>query len=282
MDDAAQRKTSEYWYYVLDSAKVGPVNREALQSALASGFLIENSLVWCKGMSKWAPAVETKLRLLWPDRPPPLPPQAASEAPETPPPLPPQATLAATATPPPLPPSLATPPAIDAGSIEPPDNFVHNPRTIRQEHIKREANVRSIGSLYFLGAGIALLVTAPSLFRGHGMDHFAFAFLFLLIAAGQFYIGKGLRDLNPRARTWATIISTIGLLAVPIGTLINCYIIYLMHSAKGNMVFSPEYKAVIEATPDMKYKTSKVLLFFLALLIPVIATVILLLIFDKK
>src|ERR1022692_2510924 len=138
-------------------------------------------------------------------------------------------------------------------------------RKIREEHIKHEASVRSIGTLYIFGAGLTVFVTLPFLLRGH-WDFLADTYL-LTIGAVLWLIGKGLRALNTRARTWATIISAIGLVAVPIGTLINAYFLYLLHSKKGAMVFSPKYKAVIEATPDIECKTSKVLIFLAVLLV---------------
>jgi hypothetical protein len=47
------------------------------------------------------------------------------------------------------------------------------------------------------------------------------------------------------------VLSGIGLLGFPIGTLINGYILYLFLSKKGRTVFAPEYQEVIEATPHV-------------------------------
>jgi len=138
-------------------------------------------------------------------------------------------------------------------------------RKIRGEHIKHETSVRSIGTLYIFGAGLAIFVTLPILLRGR-WDFLVDTYL-LVIAAVLWFIGKGLRALNPRARTWATIISAIGLVAVPLGTLINAYFLYMLHSKKGTMVLSLQYKAVIDATPDIKCRTSKVLIFLAILLL---------------
>ena len=54
-----------------------------------------------------------------------------------------------------------------------------------------------------------------------------------------------------------TILSGLGLLSIPIGTLINGYILYLMYSQKGKVVFSPEYQDIRDATPEIQYQTSK-------------------------
>ncbi len=38
--------------------------------------------------------------------------------------------------------------------------------------------------------------------------------------------------------------------------LIYTYVLYLLLSSKGTMVFSPGYQAIIPQTPHVKYKTS--------------------------
>ena len=42
-------------------------------------------------------------------------------------------------------------------------------------------------------------------------------------------------------------------------SLILGYILYLLLSKKGSMVFSPEYRLIIERTPHIKYRTSWIL-----------------------
>ena len=77
----------------------------------------------------------------------------------------------------------------------------------------------------------------------------------------------GLRRLQPWARIVAAILSTFGLLGIPIGTLIGAYFLYLLLSKKGSVVFSEEYKQVIAETPHLKYRTSKIVLVLLGLLL---------------
>lgn len=141
---------------------------------------------------------------------------------------------------------------------------------LRRTHIKHEASVRSIGILYFFGA--LFLVTAG--IAGAMTDNessaavrIAVAALLVGIGVIQFWVGIGLRGLKPWARLPTGILSGIGLLGFPIGTLINGYILYLVFSKKGATVFSPEYRDVIIATPDIKYKTSKIIWILLGLLI---------------
>ena len=88
--------------------------------------------------------------------------------------------------------------------------------------------------------------------------------------------------MNSKIKIPATIFSAIGLLSVPIGTLINGYILYLIYSAKGNMVFSEEYRKVIAATPNIKYKTSIIIWIFLGIVVLGIAAAVLLPMFASR
>jgi hypothetical protein len=71
-----------------------------------------------------------------------------------------------------------------------------------------------------------------------------------------FFGGWGLRKLTPWGRVVGIVIGVIGLAAIPIGTILSIYILYLLLSKKSKMVFSPAYKEVMAATPKVKYKTS--------------------------
>ena len=63
------------------------------------------------------------------------------------------------------------------------------------------------------------------------------------------------------------VLAVLGLIQIPIGTIINGYVLYLMFSDKGKVVFSPEYQEIREATPEVKYKTSMIVWVFLAILV---------------
>ena len=147
---------------------------------------------------------------------------------------------------------------------------------IRRDHLSHEASVRSVGTLYYLGAfflGFAAISMAAFLFLPvllsqprQDADFVAAPLLVRVILPGiygfltvlMFFTAHGLRRLQPWSRISAGILSTIGLLGFPIGTLINGCILYLLFSRKGNVVFSPEYRDIIDRTPHIKYKTSLV------------------------
>ena len=136
---------------------------------------------------------------------------------------------------------------------------------IRQEHIKHEASLRSVGLLYYLGGGfmciagvgmiLATFIGAPA---GEGFALLAgMMIVYLLFGGGFIFVGRGLRQLRPWVKIPVTIFSGLGLFSIPIGTLINGYILYLMYSKKGTVVFSLEYQDIRAATPEIQYKTSK-------------------------
>lgn len=128
--------------------------------------------------------------------------------------------------------------------------------TIRRQHLNHEASIKSLGLLYFLGAlfmipGGLLGVVSPSGELPRGT-----AAIVLALGILSVFLGWGLRKLKAWARVGATVMSVIGLLGFPIGTLINGLALYYLLSKKGSMVFSPQYKEVIADTPHVKYKTS--------------------------
>ena len=141
---------------------------------------------------------------------------------------------------------------------------------IRQEHIKHEASVKSIGLLYFLSAGFLILSGSFALTGTRGATEIAGAAIVLLAFAAAFItVGIGLSRLKAWARIVAAVFSGLGLLVctpfvlvgrgaigIVCGALINIYALYLLLSNKGKTVFSDGYKQVIRDTPHIKYKTS--------------------------
>jgi hypothetical protein len=145
---------------------------------------------------------------------------------------------------------------------------------VRNDHIKHEASVKAVGFLYLLGASFMLFASLMFFFgftqaapRGDGLVGAGFGVVMLLIGLLQLAVGLGLRRLKSWARVIAGVFSGIGLLGFPFGTIINAYILYLLLSAKGRMVFSDEYQDIIAKTPEIKYRTSIVVWIVLGVLI---------------
>ena len=134
---------------------------------------------------------------------------------------------------------------------------------IRNEHLKHEASLKSVGVLYFLSATFLLLgcfgMAISAANDSEPMQAALLAFVLFGFAAVLIWAGIGLRRLKPWARIPVGVISGLGLLGFPVGTLINAYVLFLLFSTKGRMVFSPEYHRVMQETPHIKYPTSIVL-----------------------
>ncbi len=156
----------------------------------------------------------------------------------------------------------------------------------RNHYLKHEASIKSLGLLYLIPGGFLLvggvvalalalisLVTAGAGFQT--ADQVAGLLIGICLYGGlgtlYCYTGIGLRRFWPSARIIGSIFSVLGLLAVPIGTLISGYFLYLLVSEKGRIVFSEPYQEAIRQTPHIKYKTP--------LLVKVLAGILLLLIF---
>src|SRR5262245_35020684 len=113
---------------------------------------------------------------------------------------------------------------------------------IRRAHISHEASIKSVGILYYL-AGVMLILTGVlPLFAPRGEP--LLALVFVVVGVGQIFAGWGLRGLHQWARIVGIVLSVIGLIGFPIGTLISAYILYLLLSKKGRTIFAPGYQDV--------------------------------------
>lgn len=138
---------------------------------------------------------------------------------------------------------------------------------IRHAHLGHEAALQSVGFLWMLGAvflvpaGIAsiagsLAATASGAGGGELGLLIMFGAVYLVMGVTSGWTGWALRRLDERARGPALILAAVGLLGFPIGTVISAYILYLVASAKGRTILSPEYRALVARTPHIRYRTS--------------------------
>ncbi len=147
--------------------------------------------------------------------------------------------------------------------------------TTRRKYLKHEASVKGVGSLYLLGGvlGIlALLALFGGIAFGGGVGGPEVVVLLLSGGIGvlQLIAGLGLRKLTNTGRILGAVTAGISLIGFPVGTLIGAYILYLLLGAKGKMVFSPEYQAVIAQTPHIRYRTPLVFWILLIVLLLII------------
>jgi hypothetical protein len=140
---------------------------------------------------------------------------------------------------------------------------------LRREHISHESSIKAVGLLFYLGGALVTIGAATALVSLVSSGAMAPMLPLALVALGlaQLFAGWGVRRLRVSGRNVGGAISVLGLLKFPYGTMINAYILYLLFSKKGRTIFSPEYKDVIAATPDIKYRTSILIWIFLAVVI---------------
>jgi hypothetical protein len=156
----------------------------------------------------------------------------------------------------------------------------HHLREIRTRMIGHETRIRGIGSLYFLMSTAFLLplivMIGVGLSEGLGTvsGELGVVLIMGVISGGLIYLGHGVRKLRTWSRPVAIAMSSLGLLAIPFGTIINGYFMWLLLSQRGRQVFSDEYRAVIEATPEIRYRSSPVVLVAFVLLLLLIAAAI--------
>lgn len=182
----------------------------------------------------------------------------------------------------------------------------------RRAYLGHEASVKSIGSLHYIATFFGLLVLFSLLSvlltrtpaNSGGIPTLVGTFVFYLALSGlHLALGMGLNRLQIWARWTDVVLLVISLvfLLLSAGTvvfvsvlipappgalarlsliygflgLITGYMLYLLLSKKGTMVFSPEYKQVIERTPHIRYKTSRLAWLSLIVLVALITFAVL-------
>ncbi|MGJ8677747.1 MAG: hypothetical protein ACSHX0_09540 [Akkermansiaceae bacterium] len=153
--------------------------------------------------------------------------------------------------------------------------------TLRRRYLKHEVSVKSISTIYWLGAA-GLLFSSFSLFsmmssmnavQGSREGSWVF-YTFPAMGALLIAAAVGIRKLKFWGRVTATVVSSVGLLGFPIGTVVNLYILFLLWNKKSKVVFSEDYKLVISKTPHVKYKTPKVVWILLLVVVLLVAAAI--------
>lgn len=228
------------YHLAVNGVQKEPVSAETLHAMISQGAVSADALCWRDGWTDWRPIAQ-----VFPER--------FTQIRQT------------------------TAPTESSPVQLPSMNPVQEPEAIRNTYLKHEASVQAVGSLYLLGAvlltlggALALIGLTTASGAAAKEDPAApqiVAALFIGLGLLQLRVGLWLRKLNPKARTPATVLSAIGLLGFPIGTLINAYVLYLLRSKKGEMVLSPYYQGVITATPHIKYKTPVIVWVLLGLLV---------------
>lgn len=185
---------------------------------------------------------------------------------------------------------FAAPQATDSVVV---DADLTDAEAIRKEHLNRESSIRTLGLLSYIGA---ILLIPVSLIQGAGALGLGaenanvpliLCGIFLVLGVLSVALGRGFRTLSGWARPTGIVLQSLGLLSSvltinPVGILINSYILWLLTGEKGKFVFSREYRAIREATPHVRKKTSIVIWIFLGLVLFVIVIGVFALLFSTR
>ncbi|MBL4849248.1 MAG: hypothetical protein JKY65_27290 [Planctomycetes bacterium] len=149
--------------------------------------------------------------------------------------------------------------------------------TVRRQHFGHEGSIKSVGWVFLLG-GVALTTlgwvgvrAADQLAEQRGgvkgsivrsmmgvlgeVDFSTLSALFMLVLASGvlgFLAGAGLLAMKPWGRALATLLSAIGMVAFPIGTLAGAYSLWVLHGEKGQRIFAADYRQIVGATPKVR------------------------------
>jgi hypothetical protein len=167
--------------------------------------------------------------------------------------------------------------------------------SIRRQYLSHEASVKSIGSLEILGFTFCILAAVTTIAVGlnateplERVGAWGGAAVYVVFGALHLALGIGLNRLQAWARWTCVALLGFGLLVglIGLGTmaflggigagsvglvmfLIPGYMLYLLLSRKSTRVFSREYRAIIEQTPHIRYRTSLLVKLALVLLVGV-------------
>jgi hypothetical protein len=177
-------------------------------------------------------------------------------------------------------------PKTDLGSVVGEWGAIEGAEQIRRAHIGHEANIKSVGSFFYFMAFLCAILTLVGVAQLAGAlpaqdpEEDTVTKTISLAINGLFssiyvFIGYGLRKLQARARWTVVVFMAIGLLcALGLAALmlvvnpvisavillvsggVQGFILYFMVAPKAGVIFSPQYKRVIELTPGVKHKTS--------------------------
>ncbi|TDU73086.1 hypothetical protein EI77_01553 [Prosthecobacter fusiformis] len=165
---------------------------------------------------------------------------------------------------------------MEANPYAPPQSDLYIPQVetsaekLRREHLDNEATIKSVGLLYYLGGFLAIVGGLVLLLEGIDNDRSAVVIeggVFFVLGIAQLFIAYGLRRLRSWTRIPTLLFSIVGLIAFPIGTLINGYIISKIAGRRGKFVMTPEYQLIISETPHVKRKINRKLIIVLGVLI---------------
>ena len=270
---------AKQWHYALDGEQKGPFSEEDFERLISAGVVGRDTMVWTDGMAAWEALAQVRPDTIPAPAPPPFSSPSSTVIPGAG-----QAVCAqcgqvvSTEDVMPLAGRMicarCKPLAVQMlkEGVSPVNSQAEQ---VRREHIGHEASIKSVGELQMLGGILMGLISLFGLYgfvTSNSSRAISVAVVGLVAAGGMSVLflwnGFGLRQLRPSARRVGAILSVVFMIVgFPIGTIINGYILWLLVSRKGKVVFSDEYQRIIAETPHVKFRTPVYAWVILALLI---------------
>ena len=133
----------------------------------------------------------------------------------------------------------------------------------RQNHLSHESAIKGFALLYAISSGFSILVAlaivcigALALTTGASS---AVAVIAIVYSIAYFFAGglaglvsHGLYRLSDVGKIGGAIFAALSLCALPFGTALGAYLLYLIFSSKGNIVFSERYRSAVKETPQIR------------------------------
>ncbi|MGC6467505.1 MAG: hypothetical protein ACON38_16190 [Akkermansiaceae bacterium] len=148
---------------------------------------------------------------------------------------------------------------------------------VRKSHLGHETSIKSIAYLDYLAVLVFIAGILDSRLRtsfANSAEEIVYFSSLVLIPVLLIWAGRSIRKLKTSGRILNVILFGISLIGFPIGTLIGVYALYLLLGPKSWTVFSADYREIITATPQIKYRTSRISWILLAALLFVLAFVV--------
>ncbi|WP_193213233.1 hypothetical protein [Luteolibacter marinus] len=138
-----------------------------------------------------------------------------------------------------------------------------DPLEVRREHLEHETAVRALGWLLCTGGILIFALTVIIGLEGvilHSSPGATFKLLIGFAGASLPYVtGVGLRRLESWALPSAILFLFVGMLLVPIGTLLGGYGIGVLCCPRGHRILSGEYREIVARTPGVKWRVGTTL-----------------------
>ena len=155
-----------------------------------------------------------------------------------------------------------------------PETGLSPEETIRNQYLRHEHNIKSIGSLFLLSSIVSGFITVSSVItaiiagvRGDVLSVVVGIGIFAAIFTAQVSAGIGLHRLSPKSRIPAAILATLMLIGIPVGTILGVVFLYLLFSKEKQVRVQRRISQIVAATPHIKLKTSKLLVIVLLVLV---------------